>query len=132
MKMFEYLKKELKVYKEVYCLIDQFHKLQNEEISQEEFLQWLMKRYCHVDWELCEKIAEILASEEIWKDGRNYYKALIPLQNREPVFVEIYKDAKFLIVGNEKKRVRFGVDYLIKVEENEVDFSINLRVNPDK
>ncbi|MEM5870192.1 MAG: hypothetical protein QXR09_03455 [Candidatus Aenigmatarchaeota archaeon] len=130
--MLEYLKRELKSYREVYCLLDQFHKLQKNEISEEEFLQWLMKRYCHVDWELCEKIAEILTSEEIWKDGRNHYRALIPLQNREPVSVEIYKDAKFLVVGDGKKRVRFGVDYLVKVEENELDLSISLRVNPDK
>ncbi|MEM5878996.1 MAG: hypothetical protein QXU74_00695 [Candidatus Aenigmatarchaeota archaeon] len=124
MKMLEYLKRELKSCREVYCLLDQFHKLQKNEISQEEFLQWLMKRYCHTDWELCEKIAEILTSEEIWKEGRNYHKALIPLQNREPVSVEIYKDAKFLVVGDGEKRVRFGVDYLVKVEENELDLSI--------
>jgi cytochrome oxidase Cu insertion factor (SCO1/SenC/PrrC family) len=112
--MLSYLNEKFKSYRELYRILNQMQKVKRGEMSGEEFLKFFAERYFQVDWELCEKITEILASEEIWKDGKTSYKTKIPLEGKV-VDVEIDRNAGFVVVDkNGEKRVKFKLEYSVR------------------
>jgi len=112
--MLSYLNEKFKSYRELYRILNQMQKVKRGEISEEEFLKFFAEQYFQVNWELCEKITEILASEEIWKDGKTSYKTKIPL-GEKIVDVEIDKNAGFVVVEeNGKKKVELKLEYSVK------------------
>ena len=113
--MLSYLKEKFKNYREFYRILNQAQKFKNGELSEEEFLKFFIERYFQVDLDLCERITEILSSEEIWKDGKNFYKTRI-LWGEKIVDVEIDRNAGFVIVDeNGNKRVKFKLDYSLEI-----------------
>jgi hypothetical protein len=112
--MLSYLSEKFKSYRELYRILNQMQKVKRGEMSGEEFLKSFAERYFQVNWELCEKITEILASEEIWKDGKTSYKTKIPV-GEKVVDVEIDRNAGFVVVDeNGEKRVKFKLEYSVR------------------